>query len=214
MFLPPKLTKNQKNRQNCQIVWFFDVVLWYTGSWLSDNCQAIVWMVCRWEEVSDGRNSDGRNCMCWQNPENRNMDITTLTYWAAVWCIFCPSGASSVPKWGKHVTQHGQARCPSWADFVLSDRIINCCPSPIGWGHNDITEWQMGLGCFICDPYALGYNLTFPKGSNRLLCLWLQPPLVLPRRGDAVYSVSVIDWWCRLLRFCHRLVVQFIPFLP
>ena len=45
-----------------------------------------------------------------------------------------------LPKWGKHVTQHGQARCPRWADFVLSDRIINCCPSTIGWGHNDITE--------------------------------------------------------------------------
>ena len=118
-----------------------------------------------------------------------------------------------LPKWGKHVTQHGQARCPSWADFVLSDRIINCCPSTIGWGHNDITEWQMCLWCFICNPYALGFNLTFPKGSNRLLCLWLQPPLVLPRRGDAGYSVSAIDWWCSLLRFCHRLVVQVIPFL-
>ena len=48
--------------------------------------------------------------------------------------------AHFLPKWGKHVTQHGQARCPSWADFVLSDRIIDCCPSTIGWGHNDITE--------------------------------------------------------------------------
>ena len=48
--------------------------------------------------------------------------------------------APFLPKWGKHVTQHGQARCPSWADFVLSDRIINCCPSTIGWGYNDITE--------------------------------------------------------------------------
>ena len=75
-----------------------------------------------------------------ENSENRSMDITTLTYWAAVWRLFCPSGASSVPKWGKHVTQHGQARFPSRADFVLSDRIINCRPSTIGWGHNDITE--------------------------------------------------------------------------
>ena len=121
--------------------------------------------------------------------------------------------ARCLPTWGKHVTQHGQACCPSWADFVLSDRIINCCPSTIGWGYSDITEWQMGLGCFICNPYALGYNLTFPKGSNRLLCLWLQPPLVLPRRGDAGYSVSAIDWWCSLFRFCHRLVMQFTPFL-
>ena len=116
-----------------------------------------------------------------------------------------------LPIMGKQRSHDGQARCPSWADFVLSDRIINCCPSTIGWGHNDITEWQMGLWCFICDPSALGYNLTFPKGSNRLLCLWLQPPLVLPRRGDAGYSVSVIDWRCSLLRFCHRLVMQFTP---
>ena len=48
--------------------------------------------------------------------------------------------AHFLPKWGKHVTQHGQARCPSWADFVLSDRIIDCCPSTIGWGYSDITE--------------------------------------------------------------------------
>ena len=45
-----------------------------------------------------------------------------------------------LPKWGKQRAQVGQARCPSWADFVLSDRIIDCCPSTIGWGHNDITE--------------------------------------------------------------------------
>ena len=45
-----------------------------------------------------------------------------------------------LPKWGKQRAQVGQARCPRWADFVLSDRIINCCPSTIGWGHNDITE--------------------------------------------------------------------------
>ena len=27
-------------------------------------------------------------------------------------------GASTLPTWGKHVTQHGQARCPKWADFI------------------------------------------------------------------------------------------------
>ena len=26
--------------------------------------------------------------------------------------------ASTLPTWGKHVTQHGQARCPKWADFI------------------------------------------------------------------------------------------------
>ena len=29
-------------------------------------------------------------------------------------------GARTLPTWGKHVTQHGQARCPKWADFVTS----------------------------------------------------------------------------------------------
>ena len=43
-------------------------------------------------------------------------------------------GASTLPTWGKHVTQHGQARCPKWADFVTS-----LCPkvyheSGIRWG--------------------------------------------------------------------------------
>ena len=27
--------------------------------------------------------------------------------------------ASTLPKWGKHVTQQGQARCPTWAHFLL-----------------------------------------------------------------------------------------------
>ena len=48
------------------------------------------------------------------------MGITTLTYWELVWQQFCPTGASSVPKWGKHVAQHGQARCPYWAEFMPS----------------------------------------------------------------------------------------------
>ena len=36
------------------------------------------------KELSDERNSDDRNCMRWQNPENRNMGVATLTYWADV----------------------------------------------------------------------------------------------------------------------------------
>ena len=48
--------------------------------------------------------------------------------------------ASFLPIRGKQRAQVGQARCPSWADFVLSDRIIDCCPSTIGWGYSDITE--------------------------------------------------------------------------
>ena len=37
--------------------------------------------------------------------------------------IFVQFGASSVPTWGKHVTQHGQARCPTWARL-----LHGCCP--------------------------------------------------------------------------------------
>ena len=33
-------------KKNCQIVWFFVVIFWLTGSWLLFDCQAIVWMVC------------------------------------------------------------------------------------------------------------------------------------------------------------------------
>ena len=125
-----------------------------------------------------------------------------------------------LPKWGKQRAQVGQARYPTWASTLPQlgrfctlwpDHKLLSINHRLGTQrHHGITN---GLGCFICDPYALGYNLTFPKGSNRLLCLWLQPPLVLPRRGDAGYSVSAIDWWCSLFRFCHRLVMQFTPFL-
>ena len=34
--------------------------------------------------------------------------------------IFVQFWASSVPTWGKHVAQHGQARCPYWAEFMPS----------------------------------------------------------------------------------------------
>ena len=39
---------------------------------------------CWRKELSDVRNSDDGNWMRWQNPENRNMGVTTLTYWADV----------------------------------------------------------------------------------------------------------------------------------
>ena len=48
-----------------------------------------------------------------------------------------------------------------------------------------------------------------PKGKEQVTMLCqrlqqinsaneLQPPLVLPRRGDAGYSVTVIDWWMQV----------------
>ena len=37
--------------------------------------------------------------------------------------IFDQFWASSVPTWGKHVAQHGQARCPTWARL-----LHGCCP--------------------------------------------------------------------------------------
>ena len=49
-------------------------------------------------------------------------------------------------------------------------------------------------------PLVLKPILTFPKGRNKLPCFVkdlfsqsFQPPLVLPRRGDADYSGSVKD---------------------
>ena len=49
-------------------------------------------------------------------------------------------------------------------------------------------------------PLVLKPILTFPKGRNKLPCFVkdlfsqsLQPPLVLPRRGDADYSGSAKD---------------------
>ena len=35
--------------------------------------------------------------MRWQNPENRNMGVITLAYWADALQQICPTGASTVP---------------------------------------------------------------------------------------------------------------------
>ena len=50
--------------------------------------------------------------MRWQNPENRNMGVTTLAYWADALQQICPTGASTLPMMGKHVAPVGQAACP------------------------------------------------------------------------------------------------------
>ena len=50
--------------------------------------------------------------MCWLNPENRNMGVTTLAYWADIRLQICPTGASTLPMMGKHVAPVGQASCP------------------------------------------------------------------------------------------------------
>ena len=33
--------------------------------------------------------------------------------------VFSHFGATCLPTWGKHVTQQGQARCPTWAHFAV-----------------------------------------------------------------------------------------------
>ena len=55
--------------------------------------------------------------MRWQNPENRNMGVTTLAYWADALQQICPTGASTLPMMGKHVTHVGQAACPILAQI-------------------------------------------------------------------------------------------------
>ena len=55
--------------------------------------------------------------MRWQNPEIRDMGVTTLAYWADVRLQICPTGASTLPMMGKHVTHVGQASCPILAQI-------------------------------------------------------------------------------------------------
>ena len=64
--------------------------------------------------------------MRWQNPEIRDMGVTTLAYWADVRLQICPTGASTLPMMGKHVAQQGQARYPTWASSVpiLTQTVI------------------------------------------------------------------------------------------
>ena len=79
-------------------------------------------MVCWWWWLSDERNSEDRNWMRLQNPENRNMGVTTWTYWAFVWQQFCPSGASTLPMMGKQRAPVGQAACPIWYKSVIKNK--------------------------------------------------------------------------------------------
>ena len=134
-----EVRKNKNFQKNCQIIWFFVVIFWYTDSWLSGDCQAIVWMVCWWKELSDVRNyqmigivswkkcqlwvcnSDYRNSMRWQNPENRSIGITTFTYWADVWHQICPTGASTLPHLRKHLASLGQASCPFVVNLLVNE---------------------------------------------------------------------------------------------
>ena len=64
--------------------------------------------------------------MRWQNPENRNMGVTTLAYWADALQQICPTGASTLPQVGTVLTQHGQACCPFPEVFVIlaNDRDV------------------------------------------------------------------------------------------
>ena len=88
---------------------------------LSANCLDGLLMkrIVRWKKLPDewicqmwGIQTVGIVVMHWQNLENRNMVITKLTFWAFVWQQFCPTGASTLPMMGKHVTPVGQAACP------------------------------------------------------------------------------------------------------
>ena len=47
--------------------------------------------------------------------------------------------ASTLPKWGKHVAQQGQARCPTWAHSLLLP-----CPKSSLFHHTNI------FLCFYC----------------------------------------------------------------
>ena len=67
--------------------------------------------IVRWKELSDVRNSDDMNLLRWQNPviwEYECHDINLLGRRLT----------ANLPNRGKHVTQQGQARYPTWASSV------------------------------------------------------------------------------------------------
>ena len=67
-------------------------------------------------------------------------------------------GASTLPTWGKHVTQHGQARCPKWADF------ISClCPKVY---HESGIRW----GVCVYDRLLLSLILSLRGGVVSMVC--------------------------------------------
>ena len=112
--------------------------------------------------------------------------------------------ARCLPTWGKHVAQHGQARCPTWARLLhlgtFAARKLPICPQYVRLrlGLNGIL-----LVHFFCDeprvsvlPRMITHpNLPQGKGQVTLLCQRLQqinsanehqPPPNLPRRGGTV----------------------------
>ena len=80
-------------------------------------------MVCWRKELSDVR-----NCMCWQNRENRNMGITTWTYWADIWQQICPTGASTLPNMGTLLAPVGQICCQTHAQYIHFVTLIFLFP--------------------------------------------------------------------------------------
>ena len=86
--------------------------------------------------------------------------------------------------------------------------------------HGKLYLWQYSVHTPLAmDKNLNGFHSTLSKTSlANHFSQSLQPPLVLPRRGDADYSGSVKDWlmqitlvlwktgWCRLLWFCQRQV--------
>ena len=70
--------------------------------------------------------------------------------------------ASSVPMWGKHVAQPGQAPCPMWARVMLKR-----CPKTLQY-----SSWPTQR---ITHP-KLKPILTFPKGRNILLRILTPAP--------------------------------------
>ena len=104
----------------------------------------------------------------------------------------CPLGASTLPNMGKHVTPLGHVCCTDVA------HLSPISQTPFGLKQNPACP------CF-CDeprlsvPPRMITHPNLPKGKEQvtLLCQRLQqinsanehqPPLVLPRRGDAGYS--------------------------
>ena len=80
---------------------------------VSPNCQRLVDI--SYSELSKIGWFRLRTCWCW---------LLLLMCQAFHFIgIFVQFWASSVPTWGKHVAQHGKARCPTWARL-----LHGCCP--------------------------------------------------------------------------------------
>ena len=116
---------------------------------LSANCLDGLLMK---RELSDEKNCQMKRIIRWKEFRRQEMyalaeswkqeyGYYNINFWAFVWQQICPTGASTLPMMGKHVTPVGQARCPSGVSTLPN---MGKHVAPLGHKfHQERAHWVM-----------------------------------------------------------------------